>query len=233
MAKLLLVGVFLYPVAALANVQDFLLPTQSPTGPKDARHCTTEQPQLYFHVPKPTGALLSALQSYNNDLIKDCAASTTNVYGYEACDFPAPAEWCAFSTAAPTAVRSDFSDYASTASSWWAARNSDAVELAEECPHEWFKAMLGVPGGAAWLNQTLILGQCYADAADASPTSGSSSGLASTTQAPTTAAETGSLPTSTKPTTTPATNSVTDRMKAGNVLIIAAASITLAIRAAM
>ncbi|KJZ77659.1 hypothetical protein HIM_02836 [Hirsutella minnesotensis 3608] len=150
--------------AAQAALYDTIFPSERPTATKDPWQCTTEKLPQYFDVPKPTGTLASAVQSYNFELIKDCQPTRLNVYGVPACAFPEPSKWCAFTTAAPSTLLPEYSSYASSASSWWAARSSTAVELAEECPREWYKAMVDMPAGAAWLNLTLIFGECYARA---------------------------------------------------------------------
>ncbi|KAK2616537.1 hypothetical protein QQS21_000580 [Conoideocrella luteorostrata] len=149
---------------------DELLPTVKPTVTWEPWQCSTEMLPQYFDVPLPTGNLRTALKSYNDELIKDCEPTSTNVYGMSACDFPDASLWCAFTTKAPPTILPEFNSYASSASSWWSARSSKAVSLAHECPLGWYKAMLSTPAGAAWLNQTLIFGECYAEAHSTSKT---------------------------------------------------------------
>lgn len=150
--------------AVAASIFDTILPTTEPTVTSDPWRCTTEIFERFFDPPKPTGQLLTALLSYGDELIKDCTATKTNVVGIPTCPFPAQEEWCAFTTAAPTALLPDYSSYASTASSWWSVHSAQALEHARYCPSRWFRAMTRVPAGAGWLNDTIAFAGCYASA---------------------------------------------------------------------
>lgn len=181
---------------AWAALYETILPSERPTATKDPWQCTTETLPQYFDVPKPTGRLASAVQSYNLELVKGCEPTGLNAHGIPVCAFPEPSKWCAFTTAAPSTLLPEFSSYASSASSWWSARSSTAIELAEECPSGWFKAMVDTPGGSAWLNLTLIFSECYAEA----HTTSSISWITSAPSATTTSRITGTGPQSTTPT---------------------------------
>lgn len=110
---------------------------------------------------------MTAFFSYNDELIKGCTPTGTNIYGVPACAYPDASLWCDFTTAVPTTLLPQFSTYASSVSAWWAAHSSKALSLAHECPLGWFDALITTPGGEAWLNQILIFADCLANKADA------------------------------------------------------------------
>lgn len=115
--------------------------------------------------PQPTGRLMDAVASYGNKLRKDCKPTLTNARGQAACDFPPHTAWCGLGTAIPTTLAAEYSSYGSAASSWWAARSSEAVDFAQYCPGRWFTAMTAVPFGAEWLNETIAMSLCHDDGA--------------------------------------------------------------------
>lgn len=194
---------------SLAAVQDTLLPSKPPTVTSEPWQCTTEMLPQYFDVPKPTGALLTAVQSYGDVLQKDCKPTETDAFGLPQCPFPASSLWCGFSTVVPSSLLSSYSSYGSVASSWWSAHSSAAVSLAQNCPMEWYKAMVDTPGGAGWLNSTLVFAGCYKEAHS---TTGSSTKATAT-------ATTGSKATLSGPNpTTTTTNTVTSTAKVNSVI---------------
>lgn len=154
----------LQAASAAALLFETILPTTQPTTTRDPWQCTTETLMQYFDIPKPTGALLTSILSYGDDLIKGCEPTETDAMGLPVCTFPEHSRWCGFTTAAPSSLLPSYSAYGSTASSWWSKHSSMAVELAEECPHRWFKAMTDTPAGAGWLNDTIAFASCYAQA---------------------------------------------------------------------
>lgn len=201
--------IFLHAGAASASLLDTILPNKPPTITSEAWQCTTEMLPQYFDPPKPTGALLTAIYSYGDEIQKGCKPTETDIYGIPECTFPPSSVWCRFSTAVPSSLVSSYSAYGSVASSWWSARSSTAVELARNCPIGWYQAMHDMPGGPGWLNTTLVFAGCYEEA---HPTTGSSTKATAT-------ATTGSKATSSgpKPTTT-STSTATSTSKANNVV---------------
>lgn len=156
----------LLPFLAVAAAQQSgvhltVLPSASPTITEaDDWRCATKDIVGYFEPPTPTGDLYSAHLSYG-DAIQTCTLT-----GAEAFDCPIPGKslWCGFSSAVPTALSDAYLDYGSTASSWWAARSSAAVSIAQECPQSWWLARDRVSFGANRLNLTIIEAECYAEA---------------------------------------------------------------------
>ncbi|KAG9191339.1 hypothetical protein G6011_09427 [Alternaria panax] len=143
--------------AALAASEiSILLPTARPSGPQDLWECALSAYTPYFSPPLPTGAVLSALDSYGDELIADCT-------GLE-CPYPDATRWCGITTAAPTAVLPAYTSYANSASVWWANHSSSALELAEECPHYWYTALTKDPSTATWLNLTIANAECIGKA---------------------------------------------------------------------
>ncbi|PVH94909.1 hypothetical protein DM02DRAFT_495904, partial [Periconia macrospinosa] len=148
-----------------------ILPTAKPTI-TDNWYCALSTYSPYFNPPKPTGTLLSALQSYGTKLEETCTETR--------CPYPDATSWCGFTTAAPTAALPAYTSYASSASVWWANHSSAAMDLAKECPWYWYDALTDIPSTSGWLNMTIINAECLANGA---PPSGSStrSGSASVT----------------------------------------------------
>ncbi|KAF2742940.1 hypothetical protein M011DRAFT_452269, partial [Sporormia fimetaria CBS 119925] len=135
-------------VLALEPLIEAILPSTSPTGTYDYWTCAHSTYSVYFDPPKPTGTLLSAFMSYNNELLSDCTERP--------CRYPESAEWCAFTRAAPSSVLPAWSSYASNASMWWQSHSSAEVKLAVNCPHYWWMASMERLGANSWLNQTII-----------------------------------------------------------------------------
>lgn len=152
------------------NIHDILWPTRDPSATRlatDPYYCSTRDLSRYFSPPEPTGALESAIYSFNTQLYKACT-----FLGPERlkCPFPEHSRWCAFGqptsvsnqpAPVPTSILPLYSSYASLASSWWAASSASALELARDCPNLWADAsVLGAP----LLNRTIAIAHCYAEA---------------------------------------------------------------------
>ena len=45
----------------------------------------------------------------------------------------------------PPSAMSSYLEYGSSASSWWHAHSSDALELAPLCPDNWYKRNVRIP----------------------------------------------------------------------------------------
>jgi len=166
-----------------------LLPTVIP--PEDDHwQCATETFSPYFQVPKPTADVLTAMQSYFSKLRSESCTLT----GADELDCPYPdaTRWCGITSTMATSVSAAYSAYGSSASSWWAAHSSRALELARDCPVGWY-AEKEWSGQATWLNNTIIMAECYA----AAHTAG-----ASITKAPTATPRPGVTGTSTPAKTT-------------------------------
>jgi hypothetical protein len=194
-------------IAEVLPIHMTLLPRAEPTITKDPWQCATENLTQYFDVPKPTGSLLTALLSYADKLYESCTITelpTGTVLPQ--CPFPEQSSWCAFTTAAPKSVLSEYSSYGSAANLWWSAHSSKAISVAHICPNSWYKVIRETPNGEIWLNDTIAFAGCYAKA---HPITAS---LRTTTTPPTTGA--GGL---TK--TTPPTGSVTSPTMVPNSVV--------------
>lgn len=214
-----------------------LMPRAEPTATKDPWQCATENITQYFDVPKPTGSLLTALQSYGDKLIETCTPTFSGT-ALPSCPFPPKSLWCGFTTAAPSAVLPAYSSYGSVASSWWSAHSSAASSVAQACPVSWSKVMTETPGGEAWLYDNIVFAECYAEAhpTTGSSTTGSSAtgsattGLTATTETTRSGATGGgSTPTPT-PTSTPtkAPNGVVGRTEGVEMWMVAGTGLAAA-----
>ncbi|KAI9150513.1 hypothetical protein HJFPF1_10281 [Paramyrothecium foliicola] len=146
-----------------STVHEIVLQTTLATDLEpDHWECVIANLTQYFDPPRPTGALLDALDDYANDIIDTC----TKTAGDETTDacWPSKEQWCGLTTAIPKSLAPDISSWGEAASSWWSAHSSAAVSLAEECPIGWYDAMYGVAGGDTWLNMTIIYAACHAEA---------------------------------------------------------------------
>jgi hypothetical protein len=149
----------LVAAAAASTIDTILLPTTRPTQ-TDEWQCATENLNQYFDVPKPTGALFTALDSYVLQLFKTCTSTEVNRL---ACPFPDKSKWCDFTSVAKPTVLPAYTSFGSLASSWWSAHSAAASSLAQRCPYGWYNAMMDTAAGATFLNETIILAQCHAD----------------------------------------------------------------------
>ncbi|KAF3026623.1 hypothetical protein E8E14_014438 [Neopestalotiopsis sp. 37M] len=120
----------------------------------DPWQCVNDNVTQYFDVPKPTSALSEALISYGQSLLEPCAATATD----RGCTITDDKVWCAFATAAPTSVLADYSSYGSAAASFWQAHSESIADVSTRCPQWWARPSYG---DHAWLNQTIIHGECY------------------------------------------------------------------------
>jgi hypothetical protein len=126
----------------------------------DPWQCATENISQYLDVPKPTGSLLTALQSYGDKLIEPCIATATGP-GLPSCPLPSKSLCCGFATAAPSALLPAYSSYGSVASSWWASKSSAAASVSQYCPVGWSNVMPLL--GEVWLNDTIAFAECYSE----------------------------------------------------------------------
>lgn len=152
------------------NIHSTLWPTRDPSATRlatDPFYCSTRPISSYLSPPEPTGALESAIYSFQTQLYTTCTLRGPQRLN---CPFPAHSRWCAFGqptsvlnapSPVPTAVLPLYSSYASLASSWWSVNSASAVELARDCKNLWADA--GVLGYAA-LNRTIALAGCYEEA---------------------------------------------------------------------
>jgi hypothetical protein len=144
-----------------------ILPTAKPTATDDS-YCALSAYSLYFDPPKPTGTLLSALQSYGSELQESCTEKR--------CPYPDATRWCGFTTAAPTAALPAYTSYASSASVWWANHSSSGMDLVPIVRTFLRDALTDIPSTPGWLNMTIINAECLAGG----PAAGSSSRAGST-----------------------------------------------------
>ena len=236
------------PALALIDASDLrhavLVPTASPTvgepgvsGLLDPWPCYATNATKYADVPQPTGALLSAIQTYGQSLIQ--ATCTEPVGRLYYCAYPASTRLCGFSSvaAAPSAsatMLAAYSGWASSASSFWAAHSSAAVDYAHQCPNSWWELLhgFGLPGADFWLNTTLVYAGCYAVAHPAAgPAQTTASGPPAPTVKASEAGRTGAAPTS-APTTTAKQNSGPEKARAIDMLFVAGTGLAVAATAA-
>ncbi|KAK4117920.1 hypothetical protein N656DRAFT_794327 [Canariomyces notabilis] len=145
-----------------------------PTQTNDPYQCATRDIPHYLTAgPSPSGALSSALLSYEENLYETCTRATSGPF--QPCPVPPRSQLCAFSTAVPTSLLPAYSSYASSAASWWSAGNGDVVvSLVQECPYLWYDSLLMNPASGSNLNRTVAHAQCWAEA---HPTGSESGGL--------------------------------------------------------
>ncbi|KAH7323620.1 hypothetical protein BKA65DRAFT_567394 [Rhexocercosporidium sp. MPI-PUGE-AT-0058] len=171
-------------LAAIVGASPDMLVTQMPRaeptstfGP-DPWQCVTENITQYIDVPKPTGSLLTALDSYGDKLIETCTPTETAFTALPSCPFPAKSLWCGFTTAIPSTMLSAYSSYGKSASSWLAAKSSAMASVTQQCPSGWSKMLMETPGSEAWLNLNIAFAGCYADAHPTTASSTTKSSLA-------------------------------------------------------
>jgi hypothetical protein len=135
------------------------LPPTSRQSP-DPWMCATKNLTQYFDVPKPSAALLSALESYGDVLLKPCLATATGL-DILSCSVSETTKWCAFATDAKPVIQTRYSVYGNSAASWYGAKSAAIESVKIDCPVTWEKF------GAldkAWLNQTIAHAKCYDEA---------------------------------------------------------------------
>lgn len=135
-----------------------------PTANNDPYQCVmSDIPRYLTAAPSPSGALSSALLSYEKGLYASCNPPTT--LPYQPCPVPSRTALCAFSTAVPTSLLPVYSSYASSAAAWWSAGNGDVVAaFVKDCPYLWYDSLLMLPGSGANMNRTVVHAQCWAEA---------------------------------------------------------------------
>ncbi|KAF2674048.1 hypothetical protein BT63DRAFT_449037 [Microthyrium microscopicum] len=183
---------FLIPVATAVSPSDISMLIPSFVGPKkfattDGWACYTPNYADLLNMPKPTGELSKALLSYGDELLKTCTLAGDEK---RFCPFPDSTLWCAFPTAAPTAVLPAYTSYGSSASSFWSEKSSSMLSLASNCPERWYDAIY-VNISAPWINNTIAQAECYAKA---HTTSGISNTVFATASATVRAAASGNTP---------------------------------------
>jgi hypothetical protein len=132
------------------------LPPTSRQSP-DPWQCATKNLTQYFDVPKPSAALLSALESYGDVLLKPCLATATGLDILD-CSVSETTKWCGFATDAKPAIQTRYSVYGDSAASWYGAKSAAIESVKKDCPITWEK--FGALDNA-WLNQTVAHAKCY------------------------------------------------------------------------
>lgn len=128
--------------------------TQAP----EPSHCATQDLTQFSDVPRPTGTLSEAFESYVDGLRKPCSSTATGSDEYYSCEALDTSQWCDFSTKAPSSVSSAYSSYASAAASWWEDKAANLTSLVVDCP----QILDGVdPIEQVWLNRTSAIAVCY------------------------------------------------------------------------
>ncbi|KAK4455202.1 hypothetical protein QBC34DRAFT_490283 [Podospora aff. communis PSN243] len=139
-----------------------------PTANNDPYTCPLRSiPHYLTAAPSPTGALQSALHSYEASLYAACSSTRTisSAGRYQPCPVPPRSTLCAFSSAIPTPLLPEYSSYASSAASWWSEGNGDqVVSLVKDCPWLWYQHLIRNPGKGLNLNRTVAHAQCWAEA---------------------------------------------------------------------
>lgn len=171
-----------------------------PTANNDPYQCVmSDIPRYLTAAPSPSGALSSALLSYEKGLYASCAPPTT--LPFQPCPVPSRTALCAFSTGVPTSLLPVYSSYASSAAAWWSAGNGDVVAaFVKDCPYLWYDSLLRLPGTGANMNRTVAHAQCWAEAHPTGAAGGTTATLSGGGSASTKATGTG---TGTKATATP------------------------------
>ncbi|KAL2689025.1 hypothetical protein Neosp_003076 [[Neocosmospora] mangrovei] len=104
-----------------------------------------------------------ALNSYGNELNKDCPWTGRGIGGLKTCPYPAQSVWCAFSDYAPASILPARVDHVSEASSWWGEHRSEIVDYAGMCPKRWYNATISAQYGWIALNNTIHWAICNVD----------------------------------------------------------------------
>lgn len=164
----ILLGVLAAIAGAIADHTPHItkMPRAEPTATtveQDPWQCITENITQYADVPKPKEELLMALRSYGDELITTCFP-TKGATTLPPCPFPPKSLWCGFSAEAPSTMLPAYTSYGSSASSWWAGKSSAVASVSKECPITWERVIVKGHGGGGWLNITIAIAECYADA---------------------------------------------------------------------
>lgn len=136
--------------------------TSPPTSSQspDPWECATKNLTQYFDVPRPSAALLFALQSYGGALLVPCIATATGL-DVLSCSVSETSRWCGFATDAEPAIQTTYSAYGSSAASWYGTKSVAIDTVKRDCPVTWKKFGLL---DQAWLNQTIAHAKCYEEA---------------------------------------------------------------------
>lgn len=134
-----------------------LLPTLRPTT-RDYVMCATENMDGTLKVPRPTSAVLKAIQSHAGK-IRSESCTLTGAYELDCPPLDGP-QLCGITSALPASASAGFSAYGSAASSWVAANSGEMLRMARECPVHWYEAVHYYDQGR-WLNDTIKIAECY------------------------------------------------------------------------
>jgi len=127
----------------------------------DPWHCATENVTQFFkNAPRPTGNVLSGIQSFGAAAAAPCRATATGIDAFY-CSITDPKGWCGFTTAAPQALLSSYSTYLSSVTSFWKASSSTMSVVSYTCPVAWSKPD---PVHAEWLKVAMAHAECYMSA---------------------------------------------------------------------
>jgi hypothetical protein len=105
-------------------------------------------------VPKLTNDLQEVIFSKGRDLLKTC----TLLYPLSCQQLDRTACY-ALPTSIPSSLLSNYSSFASAASSWWFENKPAVLSIAEECPQGW--QWYATTPKQAWLNNNINFGECY------------------------------------------------------------------------
>lgn len=134
-----------------------LLPTARPTT-RDYVMCATENMDGTLNAPRPTSAVLKAIQSHAGK-IRSESCTLTGAYELDCPPLDGP-QLCGITSALPASASAGFSAYGSAASSWVAANSGEMLRMASECPMHWYEAVNYYDQGR-WLNDTIKIAECY------------------------------------------------------------------------
>ncbi|TPX16147.1 uncharacterized protein E0L32_004142 [Thyridium curvatum] len=131
-------------------------PTASTLSP-DPWECITENITQYFDPPKPSGSVLSEINSYGDKIIEPCMATATGLDQFY-CTVSDPQSWCGFSTAAPQAVMSSYLAFVSQAVSFYTEKSSKMSILSTSCASAWARFD---PAEREWVKIATAHASCY------------------------------------------------------------------------
>ncbi|RYP31942.1 hypothetical protein DL767_005483 [Monosporascus sp. MG133] len=190
--------------------------TEGPTSTQtpDPWVCATKNMTEYFDMPKPTGTLLEAIDSYVDKQLAPCWSTATGPDKLR-CEVTGSL-WCGFSTDAPPSVSAAYSSYGSAVASWWSAKSSAVSSVTSECPITWERYD---PIEQEWLNITIAQAECYAD-----PHPGEDTTSASSATGPTAVPDTGATAAGPTP-----TNDALGRANGMGMWMLASAGIAVAV----
>ena len=180
-------GLFARQTATPTGTTSTLAPPVN-TITADPWHCATENVTQYFkNAPRPTGNVLSGIQSFAAAAALPCEATATGIDAFY-CSITDPKGWCGFTTAAPPALLSSYSTYLSSVTSFWKASSSTMSIVSYTCPVAWSRAN---PLDAEWLKVAMAHAGCYMSAhPETSATSTTRTGTAASSSSTSTRAST-------------------------------------------